>query len=71
MWRVLVMCLLHLFRFWLMKYVATPVVEHLVMIPLTRLLLGGDGEDGDNSGRERGEGMGSEDVVGGGGGEGV
>ena len=65
------MCLLQLLRFFLMKFVATPVVEILIMIPFTRLLLGGDGEDGSGSGGEGGGEMRSEDGSEGGGEGGV
>ena len=46
MWQVFVQCLLHLLWFWLLKFVATPMIERLVMLPLTRLLLGDDDSDG-------------------------
>ena len=38
--------LLHLLRWWLLKFVATPMIERLVILPLTRLLLGDDDSDG-------------------------
>ena len=41
-----VQCFLHLLRWWLLKFVATPMIERLVILPLTRLLLGDDDSDG-------------------------
>ena len=65
----MVLFLLQILRFFLMEYVATPVVENLIMVPVSKFLLGGDGEDG--SGGEGGGGRRSEDGCGGGGEGGV
>ena len=46
MWRVVILCLLQILRYFLMEYVVTPLVENLVMVPVSKFLLGGDGEDG-------------------------
>ena len=54
-----------------MEFVATPVVENLIMVPVSKLLLGGDGEDGSGSGGEGDGGMRSGDGSGGGGEGGV
>ena len=52
-----------------MEYVATPVVENLIMVPVSKFLLGGDSED--SGGGEGDEGRRSEDGSGGGGEGGV
>ena len=66
----MVLCLLQLLRFFLMEYVATPVVENLIMVPVSKFFLGGDGEDGSGSGGEEDGGIRSGDGSGGGGKEG-
>ena len=51
MWRLFVQFLLHLLLWWLLKFVAKPMIERLVILPLTRLLL----DDGDSDGVMIGE----------------
>ena len=46
MWRLFVQFLLHLLRWWLLKFVATPMIDRLVILPLTRLLLDDGASDG-------------------------
>ena len=67
MWRVVFLCLLQILRYFLMEYVVTPLVENLVMVPVSKFLLGGDGEDGGGGG---GYGRRREEDGSGGGGEG-
>ena len=52
------LCVLHCLRYLLMEYVVSGLVENLIMGPVTRFLLGDDGEgeggEGGDAGR-RGE----------------
>ena len=50
----MVLYLLQILRFFLLEYVGTPLVENLVMVPVSKFLLGGDGEDGSGGGGEGG-----------------